>query len=845
MMSTRATLAALVFLSLPSMLFAQVPRPAALPSLPAFPLAQPTNLQIAREVDPSRPFSVVGPHGALLGHQDGSFEAWIFPWKICSHLRITAEMQDYPVPIDVNQYAAWIEVHPNVTILTYSHANFTIRQIMFAPRNAPDGAGAVVLFQIESIRPMTLTFSFTPDMYQMWPAASDPAPSPEWLPTWSSPTAAHSTSGFYILHESFPDHAAALAMPAAEPGILPPYQERPKTWPLQFVLHFDPSRDSSTFFPLLMTMANTRATAEWHALAGSLAALNAAVPSLYSANADYFRDLLATHTSIETPDRRLNDAFSWAIASIDQLRVESPSHDGQAFTAGFISSGDSVRPGFGWFFGRDALWTLYAVDSYGDFPAARQEFNFLLSRQRADGKIMHEYSQTANLVDWQSLPYEYAAADATPLLLMAMNDYLKTSGDLDYVRSHWDNLTRAWNFETTHVSPDGFYNNTQGTGWVENWSPRLPAQEIYLAALDEQASLAFADLARATGHTDPGDQAATRATHLAQNLEQEYFLPAQDFYAFSHNVTGKADDTPTIYPSVAWWDGTFELKHPSAMIQRWASGEFSTDWGTRDIGDHVSFYDPISYHTGTVWPLFTGWVSLAEYRAGHPLAGYAHLMQNADLTWSQDLGDVTELLSGQYFQVLGRSTAHQLWSSAMVISPVLRGLFGLEWNAPANTLTVTPNLPADWNSATVRHIPLGNSAVDLAFTRQGSEWLVTSSGADIHLASHSRQSRIAGNTLHVPIPAVEVAVPASLPAPGSQTEQMKVLDEQRTPHSLTLTLSAPGSSTQTFSLRENLPHLHLTIAHGAAGPELDGLQPVTVQFPAGPGYVTQTVTFSW
>jgi hypothetical protein len=842
-MRLRAPLAALL-LTLPFTLLAQMPRPSALPSVAAFPLPQPSGLEIAREVDPARPFSVIGPHGAILGHQDGSFEAWIFPWKICSHLRITAEMQNYPVPIDVNEYAAYIEVHPNVTILTYSHANFTIRQIMFAPRNAPDGAGVVVLFQIEAIRPMTLTFSFTPDMYQMWPAPSDPVPSPEWLPTWTAPSAAYQSSGFYILHESFPDHAAALAMPTAEPGILPPYQERPHDWPLQFVLHFDPARDSSTFFPLLMTMANTRDSAQWYALAHSLSALDAAVPSLYSANAAYFHDLLTTHTSIETPDSHLNAAFSWAIAAIDQLRVQTPSHNGDAFTAGFVSSGASVRPGFGWFFGRDALWTLYAVDSYGDFPAARQEFDFLLRHQRADGKIMHEYSQTANLVDWQSLPYEYAAADATPLMLMAMQDYLKTSGDLDFVRSHWDSLARAWNFETTHVSPDGFYNNTQGTGWVENWSPRLPSQEIYLAALDEQASLAFADLARATGHADLGNAAATRAAQLAQTLEQEYFLPSQDFYAFSHNPNGTADDTPTVYPAVAWWDGTFALKHSSAMLQRWASDEFSTDWGTRDVGGHVSFFDPISYHEGSVWPLFTGWVSLAEYRADHPLAGYQHLMQNADLTWAQDLGDVTELLSGQYFQVLGRSTAHQLWSSAMVISPVLRGMFGLEWNAPANTLTVTPNLPADWTTATVRHIPLGRSAVDLTFTRQGSEWLVTTDGS-VHLASHSPQAKVAGNTLRIPVPPVEVSIPAGLPTPGAQTEQMKVLGEQRTPHSLTLTLSAPGSSTQTFSLRENAPRLHLTVDHGQAAPAHDGLRPVTVQFPAGTGYVTQTVTFSW
>ncbi|MFP5226855.1 MAG: glycogen debranching protein, partial [Acidobacteriota bacterium] len=265
--------------------------------------------------------------------------------------------------------------------------------------------------------------------------------------------------------------------------------------------------------------------------------------------------------------------------------------------------------------------------------------------------------------------------------------------------------------------------------------------------------------------------AAQRAKHLAATLEQEYYLPGQDFYAFSHNLTGPDDDTPTIYPSVAWWDGTFELQHPASMLARWASDEFSTDWGTRDVGGHVSFFDPISYHEGSVWPLFTGWASLAEYRAGHPLAGYAHLMQNADLTWAQDLGDVTELLSGQYFQDLGRSTAHQLWSSAMVISPALRGMFGLEWNAPASTLTVTPRLPAGWTTAAIHHLPLGNSSLDLTFTRQGSEWLVTATGTNVHLASHAAGARVTGNTLHIPTPAVEVAVPVTLPAPGAQTEE--------------------------------------------------------------------------
>ena len=47
------------------------------------------------------------------------------------------------------------------------------------------------------------------------------------------------------------------------------------------------------------------------------------------------------------------------------------------------------------------------------------------------------------LVDWKSLPYEYASAHATPLLAGAMKDYLRISGDKAFVQTHWDALARA------------------------------------------------------------------------------------------------------------------------------------------------------------------------------------------------------------------------------------------------------------------------------------------------------------------------------------------------------------------------------------------------------------------
>jgi glycogen debranching enzyme len=811
--------------------------------LPYFAAEQPGQPLISSNIMAQKPFSVIGPRGALLGQQDGGFEAWIFPWKILSHMRITAEMNDYAVPIDVNQQAATIDVQPGHTTITFSHANFTVRETLFAPQDAPDGAGALAFYQIQAVRPMTLTFSFTPEMLRMWPALSDDRSSPEWVKT--------GQSGFYVLHLNFPDHAAAVAMPTSTYGILAPYQERPTNYPLQFVIHFNPATDGDRLYPLLMTTGETAATSATPALAARLEALDEGFQASYNATQKHFEEFSRQHLSIDTPDQKLNQAFTWAEVAIDQLRVQTtPSHAETALVAGFYTSGDSARPGFGWYFGRDALWTLYAVNSYGDYQLTRDELNFLFKRQSPEGKIIHEWAQTADLVDWKSLPYAYASADANPLLLMASNDYLKVSGDKQFIETNWEALQRTWNFETSHDSDgDGIYENTEGSGWVESWPPGMPHQEIYLAALDQQASTAMAELATATGHTEIAQQAALRASKIGAAIEKEYLLPGGGFYAFSRNANGSVDSSPTIFPSVASWDGSYQLQHAQPMFDRWAAQEFSTDWGTRDLSPTVAFFDPISYHQGTVWPLYTGWVAVSEYRNGRSLSGYAHLMQNADLTWAQDPGAVTELLSGEFFAPLGRSTSHQLWSSAMVISPVLRGLFGLDWDAAGNKLTVTPSLPAEWDRATLHHVPLAGGSVDVEITRSGAMLLVRASGPSaqsVLLDSRAPGGKWAGGVLRIPLPPVEAGLDHGLPNAGATTQQMKVLNQQSVGNSLLLKLSAPANSHQRIMLRVNDPHVKLHI-DGAQVPQGNNssLLPLQVDFGAGEGYVEKTLKITW
>jgi hypothetical protein len=222
-------------------------------------------------------------------------------------------------------------------------------------------------------------------------------------------------------------------------------------------------------------------------------------------------------------------------------------------------------------------------------------------------------------------------------------------------------------------------------------------------------------------------------------------------------------------------------------------------------------------------------------------------MQNADLTWAQDPGAVTELLSGQFFAPLGRSTSHQLWSSAMVISPVVRGLFGLDWDAAGKKLTVTPNLPAEWDKAKLHHLPFAGGDLDLEMTRDGTTLSVRATGSSsVVLSSLAPGAKWAENVLRIPLPAVEVGLSHALPEPGSTTQQLKVLDQQYSVNSLTLRLSAPAGSHQTIMLRINDAHIK-PVADGAqvAQESSSSLRPVQIDFGAGEGYVEKTVKFAW
>jgi hypothetical protein len=92
-------------------------------------------------------------------------------------------------------------------------------------------------------------------------------------------------------------------------------------------------------------------------------------------------------------------------------------------------------------------------------------------------------------------------------------------------------------------------------------------------------------------------------------------------------------------------------------------------------------------------------------------------MANALLIQHGALGYVTELLSGDFATPFGRSSHHQVWSEAMVIAPLVRGVLGIETTDGGETLAVRPQMPANWDVVTAENVPVGAARYNVRIER--------------------------------------------------------------------------------------------------------------------------------
>ncbi|HVZ19389.1 MAG TPA: hypothetical protein VG897_19880, partial [Terriglobales bacterium] len=558
-----------------------------------------------------------------------------------------------------------------------------------------------------------------------------------------------------------------------------------------------------------------------------------------------------------------------ARVSIIQGLVDNP-YMGAGLVAGYKTSSYMARPGFAWFFGRDSEWTDLALNSIGDFQTAKTALEFIMHVQRENGRIPHEISQTATLTDWwNKYPYGTASVDATPLFIIAFDDYVTQSGDVEFAKVNWDHLAKAYEFLKSTYDQEGFARNQPiGHGWVEG-GPLVPIHsELYESGLAVQAERSLSHLAQLAGKINVAVEMQVTANTRLKKVERKYWIPAKNTYAFGIKPDGTMNEMPSVEATVPMWFGLLDQAHSNAMIDQLASSHHSTDWGMRIISDEESIYSPDGYHYGAVWPLFTGWAAVGEYRYHRPLAAYQNMRENAMLMLNGSLGHDTEVLSGAYFQQHSIASPHQIWSAAMVLSPALRGMMGLEYYAQSNTLSFSPHVPADWTSFALSNVRFGSGTADLSYLRTSSSVTLQISGSntarlhfapsfspraqilaveiDRHKAKYKTESSAVDKHIVIDEPLnakstitirfthdFQLGVPADLPTLGSASQNIKPISEKWTGNQVEYVFEGIGGRTY------DMPALGLEdVAVSGAQAARDH---ISVTFPAGNGYVRQNV----
>jgi hypothetical protein len=354
-------------------------------------------------------------------------------------------------------------------------------------------------------------------------------------------------------------------------------------------------------------------------------------------------------------------------------------------------------------------------------------------------------------------------------------------------------------------------------------------------------------------------------------LNQSFWDPQGRIFAFGLDPADRRIDLASILAAVPMWFRLLDAAKSELMISRLAAPDFETDWGARIISDRDPRYDPGGYHYGSVWPLFTGWASVGEYRYHRALPAYANLRANALLALDGSLGHVTEVLSGDYYQSLSTASPHQVWSAAMVVSPLLLGMMGLQADVSGHRLLFAPHVPADWNSFRIENERVGTAVFDLAYRRTDDEITLEArrrgpgacalefspalslraqvTGVEVNGRPAPFRVEATAEDQHVRVRFAVAAgdstvrihlrndfgvgLAGALPPLGARSRALKVISQSWNAERSALTLQLAGRAGQSYSLALRNPRQVASVAGGEVLKFPDGAAALRISFPAG------------
>jgi glycogen debranching enzyme len=164
-------------------------------------------------------------------------------------------------------------------------------------------------------------------------------------------------------------------------------------------------------------------------------------------------------------------------------------------------------------------------------------------------------------------------------------------------------------------------------------------------------------------------------------------------------------------------------------------------WGIRTLSNAHAYYDPLSYHRGSVWAVEQGTIVFGLRRFGFDARAADLASAMFDLAQQYPDYRIPECVGGYARGELPtpgaypRANTPQLWNATAFLM-VLQSLLGLVPLAPVATLLIDPILPEWLPSIVVRDLRVGDARVTLRFARRQdgtSDWDVIHQQGTLHV----------------------------------------------------------------------------------------------------------------
>jgi glycogen debranching enzyme len=668
-------------------------------------------------VGPQRFLAVHGRKSVVMGYPAAGLEVWAYPLQLVSDYQVGFLPGGQTQTISGASLLRRIEYRPDEVVRTYVGDDFVVRERIFVPLDLP---GAIFSYQIEGRHDVSVQVQFHPSLDLMWPGALG-GQSTQWNEKLSG----------YLINEPLHGFSAAIASPdvilhdpTGNPTIQPSSDRAFKA----LVLKPRVQPDGTTVATVFVGYNSPHTPPE----SGIIPQLERQQTELRTAAVKHYDDLLADALQIETPDPELNRALLSSIVALDQAWVCNESL-GCGEVAGYGPSRPGRRPQYDWFFAGDGLVATDALVAAGNYSRAREELAFITKYQdKSNGMIWHELSQSADLVDWKkNYPYMYVHVDITFDYLASFANYVRVSGDTEFLKANWNNLQAAYTYCESLIDPatrlPKIPLGREGGNEQERMRDDLGLSSGWVAA-----SSSFAQMADTMG-SSKADRAERAADAARTAIARGNWDSAHHFWLAGHTVGGQPIYDQRSSPSGILAQGVFSPQQTAEVLDQLASPHFQTDWGTRSMSSSSPRFDPNSYASGSVSELASSVVADTFWQQHRPLTAWQ--IWSSLLPWStlDAQGHIHEVLAGDFYHPQIESVPEQTWSSAGFLRAAVGGLLGLDVESGKLNVKFSPHLPAQWSELSIGNVHVGSSVLHLHLKRDstGIEAQIENSGDPI------------------------------------------------------------------------------------------------------------------